>query len=133
MDWQSRWKRIVLALSVMLLGAGLGMSCYDAYRSVEYVSFAEQLDAAMRLSTECRLRVYTDRQAALRMARRWFLAHRDEYQPRADRVQVLWHFAEAMRNEPGVIELMNIIRERDIEFAQASAGAQRLIVAALIP
>jgi len=32
-----------------------------------------------------------------------------------------------------LINLMNIIRQRDVEFAQASAGVQRLIVAALIP
>jgi hypothetical protein len=75
-------------------------------------------------------------QAALPVARRWYHAHRHEYQATADGVQVLWHpfwHPAMVLREPGVIDLMNVIRQRDVEFAEASAGVQRLIVSALIP
>jgi len=133
MDLQSRFKRIVLALSVGLLGVGFGMTGYDAYRSVEYVSDVKRLSAAMIQSSECGRRVFEDEQAAIPVARRWVMAHGGEYQASAERAPKLRLNVVVMRVEPGVIDLMNIIRQRDVEFARASVGVQRLIVAALLP
>src|SRR5215469_16579978 len=90
MDLQSL-RRIVLALSVALLGAGFWLTSYDAYRSVQYESALERRNAAMRPYRECELRVSADMQAALPVAQRWYHAHRHEYQATADGVQVLWH------------------------------------------